>query len=125
MQCLRGGKEKSPYVRLVAVRGDQCSAPGAKGTIGKEFYTADSEVLVETIVNKTRYLGAPIIIGGRITHQVELDLSQSEFSLSIIYEVELTGSRPSSAILHNVIFKDESRMSEAHTVGRTLCFPVT
>ena len=102
MQCLRRGKEKSPRVRLVIVRGDECSAPGAESTIGIEFYTANSEALVETIVDKTRYSGAPIIIGGAMAHQVELDLSRSVLIVSTIYEVELTGRRPSSATLHSV-----------------------
>jgi len=102
MQCLGRGKEKSLRVRLVIVRGDQCGAPGAESTIGKELYTTNSEALVETIVDKTRYSGAPIIIGGGIAHQVKLDLSQSVLSVSTIYEVELTGRRPSSATLHSV-----------------------
>ena len=126
MQRLWRGKEKSLCVRLVVVGGDQCGAPGAEGTIGKEFYTADSEALVETIVDKTRYFVAPIIIGGVIAHQIEPDLSQSVLSISTISEVELTGRRPSSATLHSVsIFKNESRIAEGHTVGRTLCDPVT
>jgi hypothetical protein len=95
MQCLRRGKEKSQCVRLVIVRGDQCGAPGAESTIGKELYTTESEALVETIVDKTRYSGAPIIIGGGMAHQVELDLSQSVFSvLSTIYVIKTHGQTP-------------------------------
>lgn len=85
MQCLWRRTEKSPRVRLVIVRGDQCGAPGAKGTIGKEFYTANSEALVETVVDKTRNLGTPVVIGRGITHHVELDLSQSVLNISTIY----------------------------------------
>src|SRR6267154_5551904 len=101
MQCLGRSTEKSPRIRLVIVRGDQCGAPGAESTIGKKLYTANSEALVETIVDKTRYSGAPIIIGGGMAHQVELDLSQSVLSVSTIYviTIRLTGRRPSSAIL--------------------------
>jgi hypothetical protein len=87
MQCLGRGTEKSPRVWPVIVRGDQCGAPGAESTIGYEFYTANSEALVETIVDKTRYLGAPIVIGRGITHHVELDLSQSVLSVSTIHAV--------------------------------------
>jgi NAD(P)H-dependent flavin oxidoreductase YrpB (nitropropane dioxygenase family) len=88
MQCLGRGTEKSPRVRLVIVRGDQCGAPGAKSTIDKEFYTANSETLVETIVDKTRYLGAPVVIGGGIAHHVKLDLSQSVLRVSTIYVIK-------------------------------------
>jgi hypothetical protein len=103
MQCLGRGTEKSPRVRLVIVRVYQCGAPGAESAIGIELYTANSEALVETIVDKTRYSGAPIIIGGSIAHQIELDLSQSVPSVSTVYEVELTGRRPSSATLHHSV----------------------
>ena len=40
---------------------------------------------METIVDKTRYLGAPVVIGGGIAHRVELDLSQSVLSVSTVY----------------------------------------
>lgn len=89
-------------VRLVVVRSDECGAPGAESTIGKKFYTANSEALVEAIVDETRYLRAPIVIGGGITHQVDLNLLQSVQSLSTINTTELTGKRPSSAILRDV-----------------------
>jgi hypothetical protein len=85
MHCLGGYTEKSPRVWLIIVRGNQCAAPGAESTIGKEFYTANGEALMETIVDKTRYLGAPVVIGGGITHHIELDLSQSVLSVSTIY----------------------------------------
>jgi len=88
MHCLGRETEKTPRAWLVVVRGDQCAAPGAESTIGKEFYTANSEALVETIVDKTRYLGAPVVIGGGITHHVELDLSQSVLSVSTIYVIK-------------------------------------
>jgi hypothetical protein len=91
MQCLGRGTEKSPRVWLVIVRGDQCTAPGAESTIDKELYTANSEALVETIVDKTRYLGAPVVIGGSITHHVELDLSQSALSVSAICAIKTHG----------------------------------
>jgi hypothetical protein len=91
MQGLGRGTEKSPRVWLVIVRGDQCAAPGAESTIDKELYTANSEALVETIVDKARDLGAPVVIGGGITHHVELDLSQSVLSLSTIYGIKTHG----------------------------------
>jgi hypothetical protein len=74
VQCLRSGKEKPQRVRLVIVWSDEGGAPGAESTIGKEFYTANSEAFVEAIVDKTRYLGAPIVRGAGITHQVDFDL---------------------------------------------------
>jgi hypothetical protein len=77
MQCLGTDTEKSLRVRLVTVRGDECGSPGAESTISKEFDTATSEAFVEAIVDETRYLRAPIVIGVDITHQVDLDLSQS------------------------------------------------
>ena len=80
MQIFGRGKEKSPRVRLVVVRGDQCGAPGAESTIGKELYTANSEALVKTIVDEARYLGAPVVTGGGIAHQIEFDLSKSVLS---------------------------------------------
>jgi hypothetical protein len=112
MQCLGGHTEKPLSVRLVIVGGDQCGAPGAEGTIGKEFYTANSEALVETIVDETRYLGAPVVIRGGMSHQpvetmvdetrylgapvvirdmthrIEPDLSQSSPSVSTIYVIK-------------------------------------
>ena len=91
MQCRRRDTEKSPRLWLVIVRGYQRGAPGAESAIGKELYTANSEALVETIVDKTRYLGAPVVIGGGITHDVELDLSQSVLSISIICVMEAHG----------------------------------
>ena len=102
MQCLGSYTEKSVRIRLVVVRSDECCAPGAEGTIGKKFYTANSEALVEAIVDETRYLRAPIVIGGGISHQVELDLSQSVQNSSTINTTGLTGIRPSSAILRDV-----------------------
>jgi hypothetical protein len=77
MDCLGKDTEKSLRVWLVVVRSDERGAPGAESTIGKQFYTANSESLVEAIVDETRYLGAPIVIGVEKAHQVDLDLSQS------------------------------------------------
>jgi hypothetical protein len=94
MYCLWRGTEKPPSVRLVIVRGDQRGAPGAESTIDKEFYTANREAFVETIVDKTRYLGAPVVIGGGIVHHVELDLSQSALSVSTIYVIKAHGQTP-------------------------------
>jgi hypothetical protein len=102
MQCLGKNTEKSLRVWLVVVRSDECGAPGAESTIGKQFYTANSEALVETIVDETRYLGAPIVIGVDIAHQVDLDLSQCLQCLSTMNVMGLTGRRPSSAILRDV-----------------------
>jgi len=91
MHCLGRDTKKSPRVWLVIVRADQCAAPGAESTISEEFYTANGEALVETIVDKTRYLGAPVAIRGGITHHVELDLSQNVFSVSTIYVIKTHG----------------------------------
>jgi hypothetical protein len=66
--------EESLRVRFVVVSGYECGSPGAEGAIGKEFHAADCEAFVETIVDKTRYLGAPIVIGCNVAHQVKLDL---------------------------------------------------
>jgi hypothetical protein len=77
----REGHGGVPACPACHCRGDQRAAPGAESTIGKEFYTANSEALVDTMVDETRYLGAPIVIGGGITHHVELDLSQNVLSV--------------------------------------------
>jgi hypothetical protein len=34
----------------------------------------DSELLVKAIVDKARYLRSPIVLGGRMAHQVEVYL---------------------------------------------------
>jgi hypothetical protein len=68
LQCLGRGAKESLRVWFIMVRSDERGAPGAEGAIGKEFDTADSEPFVETIVDKARYLGAPIVIGGNVTH---------------------------------------------------------
>jgi hypothetical protein len=68
MQRLGRGAKDSLRVWFVVVRGDECGAPGAEGTIGKEFHTADGEPFVETIVDKARYLGAPIFVRGNVSH---------------------------------------------------------
>ena len=126
MQCLGTNTEKSMGVRLVGVRSDECGSPGAESTIGKEFHTATSEALVEAIVDETRYLGAPIIIGVDMAHQVDLDLSQNVHSLSIMNVMGLTGRRPSSAILRDVshsehMSKVRGDLQEKYTAGRTQC----
>jgi hypothetical protein len=84
MQCLGRDTEKSQRVRLVVVWSDECGAPGAESTIGKEFYTANGEALVEAIIDKTGYLGAPIVKGEGIAHQVYLDLSRKICTVQVL-----------------------------------------
>ena len=107
-------------VRLVIVRSNECGAPGAESTIDKKFYAANSETLVDAIVDETRYLRAPIVIRGGITHQVDLDLSQSVHSLYTINTTGLTGIRPSSAILRDMS-GGQRRSRKRHAAGRILC----
>jgi hypothetical protein len=51
--------KKPLRVGFIAVRCDECGAPGTEGTISKEFHAADCEAFVEAIIDDTRYLGAP------------------------------------------------------------------
>jgi len=73
VQRLGRCKKKPLRVGFVAVRCDECGAPGTEGTISKEFHAADCEAFVEAIIDDTRYLGAPVVIRRGTPHQVELD----------------------------------------------------